>query len=626
MSPSARFKLTFSNPAHLLPFLEWWPKVDKNTLRADLLAGVTGAVIVLPQAVAFATIAGLPPEYGLYSAIVPVIVAALFGSSHHLISGPTTAISLVIFTKISMLAAPFTDGYIQMVLSLTLLAGLLQLALGIARLGAVVNFVSHSVVVGFTTGAAVLIATSQLGSFLGVSIPRGMKFLNTWPEMIRLLPHVNLTSAAVAAATLVSALAFKRLKPRWPGLLFAMLVGGVLAAVLDGKAHGLAYVGALPGRLPPLSLPDLSPDTLRELIPGATAVAMLGLAEAVSIARSTAIASHQRIDNNREFIGQGLSNILGSFFSSYASSGSFTRSGVNFTAGARTPLAAVFSAVAVALILVLVAPLTAFLPVAVMAGVLMFIAIGLVDLHRIRSIFITSKPEGTVTIVTFFSTLFVELEFAIFSGVLLALLLYLNRTSHPHFISIAPDPVYTRNCFVDIRDEPVAECSQIKMVRLDGSIFFGAVNHISEELHQIAAQNPDRKHIVIVGSGINFIDISGCRMLFEEGRNLHLEGKELHLCSMKEDVEETLALGSCTLNIGRIFSSKTEAIERLLPLLDPDRCKACQTRVFRQCRELPKEPAPADSRTAASYLTGDSSRSAANSEKARCRPPAGRGS
>ena len=577
--------MMFPTLSRALPFLEWRLAINRRNLTADLMAGVTGAVIVLPQGIAFASIAGLPPEYGLYSAIVPVIVAALFGSSHHLISGPTTVISIVIFSKISMLAIPFTDEYIKLALTLTLIAGTMQFVLGLARFGAMVNFVSHSVVVGFTSGAAILIATSQLGTLFGIPVPTGQSFLYTWIELFPLLPETNFYSLSIGLTTLVCAALLKHFLPRWPGLLLAMMVGSAMAVMLNGKAHGLAYVGALSGRLPPLSLPELSTGTLRELIPGAMAVAMLGLAEAVSIARSVATCSHQRIDNSREFIGQGLSNIVGSFFSSYASSGSFTRSGVNFSAGAKTPMAAVFAAIALALILVLVAPLTAYLPVAAMAGILVFVAYGLIDLHHIRAIFYTSKPETMVLAVTFLSTLFLALEFAIFSGVILSLLLYLNRTSHPHFITVAPDPQSDRSRFMDVKDGNVPECSQLKLIRIDGSIFFGAVNHISEELHQITKQNPTQRHIVIIGSGINFIDVSGCEMLFEESRNMHLEGRELYLCSLKEDVIKVVSRSKCSKNISRVFSSKHEAIRAIIPLLDREQCHRCKSPVFKECDE-----------------------------------------
>ncbi|HWQ07458.1 MAG TPA: SulP family inorganic anion transporter, partial [Holophaga sp.] len=346
----------------LFPFLVWWPRVNRRTLRADLWAGLTGAVIVLPQGVAFAAIAGLPPQYGLYAAMVPVVLAALFGASWHLVSGPTTAISLVVFANVSQLAAPGSPDYIRLVLALTVLTGLVQFGLGLARLGGVVNFVSHSVVTGFTAGAAILIVTSQLGHFCGLPLPRGGGFLETWAAFFRQLPDINGRVALIAAATFGLALLVRRLSPRAPALLVALIGGSLLCQAVDGAAHGARLVGALPARLPPLSLPEIDLDTFRVLFPGALAVAMLGLAEAVSIARAVAARSDQAIDNSQEFIGQGLSNLVGGFFSAYASSGSFTRTGVNYDAGAKTPLAAVFSALFLAAVVLLVAPVTAYLP------------------------------------------------------------------------------------------------------------------------------------------------------------------------------------------------------------------------------------------------------------------------
>ncbi|MGE5239419.1 MAG: SulP family inorganic anion transporter [Chloroflexota bacterium] len=584
-----RRSLYVSSLKRVLPFLRWWPMVSRRTLRADLVAGVTGAIIVLPQGVAFALIAGLPPEYGLYSAIVPTVIAALFGSSFHLISGPTTAISLVIFTTISPLADPSSQDYIRLVLTLTLLAGLFQLGLGLARLGTLVNFVSHSVVVGFTAGAAILIGTSQISHFLGITLPKGESFVHMWSDIVRLLPHANPYVVLVALSTLFTALAFKKLLPRWPGMLFAMVIGSLLALLLNGREHGVSLVGALPDRLPPLSLPELSVASIRRLSPGALAVAMLGLTEAVSIARSIATHSHQRIDNNQEFIGQGLSNVVGSFFSSYAASGSFTRTGVNFNSGAKSPLAAVFAAASLMLILLLIAPLTSYLPIASMAGILLLVAYNLIDVHHIKVIGKTSRSEGVVLAITFFSTLFVQLEFAIYVGAILSLLLYLNRTSHPSFVTLVPDKERGRLSFVNIDEKPLPECPQLKIIRIDGSIFFGAVEHVANELDNVARENPEQAHILIVGGGINFIDVAGCQMLNQEAHRLRLSGRQLYFCSLKEEVMKIKERGGCTKSIGEenIFRSKHEAIEKIVPRLDPERCRYCTVRVFKECSQMP---------------------------------------
>jgi len=571
------------------PFLQWWPTVTRRTLRADIIAGITGAIIVLPQGVAFAIIAGLPPEYGLYSAIVPAIIAALFGSSRHLISGPTTAISIVIFTTLSPLVQPLSPEYIGMALTLTFLAGFFQFGLGIARLGALVNFVSHSVVVGFTAGAAILIATSQMSNLLGISAPKKHSFIHIWPNVASRLSETNYYALSIGLVTLAIAVVFKIVKPKWPGMLIAMVGGSVMGLLMNAKEHGVRLVGSLPAHLPPLSYPDITTTSLRELAPPALAVAMLGLAEAVSIARSIATKSEQRIDSNQEFIGQGLSNIIGSFFSSYAASGSFTRTGVNYSAGAKTPLAAVCAAVSLTVILLLIAPLTAYLPIASMAGILLLVAYSLIDTHHIASIIRTSKPEAGILTATFLATLLVELEFAIYVGVLLSLLLYLNRTSHPHVITLVPDPDSRKRSLINIEKKPLPECPQLKILRIDGSIFFGAVNHIAEELDRIVKQHPEQAHILIVGGGINFIDVAGCQMLSQEAHRLRVNGRQLYLCSIKGEVVEVMRRGGCNRNIGHenVFGSKAEALRKIVPRLDPERCRRCTVRIFSECSMMP---------------------------------------
>ena len=367
----------------IFPFLLWFKLLSKESIKADFLAGLTGAVIVLPQGVAFATIAGLPPEYGLYTAMVTPIVAALFGSSFHLVSGPTTAISIVVFSAVSHHVEPGTPEFVSMALTLTFLAGVYQFAFGVARLGSLVNFVSHTVVIGFTAGAAILIATSQLKHITGIFVPKGETFLHTWMDLYAGIGDINPYLFVIGLATLISALVAKRFMPKLPNLLIGMIVGSVLALFFKNYSE-IKLVGEIPAHLPPLSHPEFSFETLKLLAPEAFAVALLGLIEAVSISRAVATKSSQRIDSNQEFIGQGLSNITGSFFSSYAGSGSFTRSGINYEAGAKTPLSAILAAVFLMIIVLLIAPLTAYLPIAAMGGVILLVAYNLIDFHHIK--------------------------------------------------------------------------------------------------------------------------------------------------------------------------------------------------------------------------------------------------
>ncbi len=580
----------------ILPFLRWWPLVNRQSLKSDLLAGFTGAVIVLPQGVAFALIAGLPPVYGLYTAMVPAIIAGLFGSSRHLISGPTTAISIVVFATISRFADPGSAKFIQMALTLTFLAGVYQLALGLARMGTLVNFISHSVVVGFTAGAAVLIATSQLKHFFGMHIPAGESFLHTWRDIFQQLDDINPWITAIAVLTLVSLIVLARVRPRWPVMLIGMVIGSLGALALGGAAHGIQLVGKLPQHLPPLSLPDLHLASVKQLGSAALAVAMLGLVEAVSIARSVAAKSGQRIDGNQEFMGQGLANAVGSFFSSYASSGSFTRSGVNYAAGAVTPMSAVFAALSLALIVLLVAPLAAYLPISAMAAVLLVVAWRLIDFHHIRTIVLTSKRETAVLATTFFATLFVELEFAIYVGVMLSLVIYLMRTSQPNVVTRTPDPRSPGRHFVS--DPKLPECPQAKIVRIDGSLYFGAVDHVQEQFHGFAVNYPQQQHLILIGNGINFVDVAGAELLAAEARRRQAAGGGLYLVKVKEEACNTLRKGGFRELIGpeHIFQTKSGAIESVFARLDHGVCARCDKRIFLECARVPRA-APESART-----------------------------
>jgi SulP family sulfate permease len=569
---------------NFLPFMVWLPFVDRATLRADFMAALTGAVIVLPQGVAFATIAGLPPQYGLYTAMVTPIIAALFGSSRNLISGPTTAISIVIFSSIKHHALPGSPEFVTMALTLTFLAGVYQLAFGLARLGVLVNFVSHTVVMGFTAGAAILIATSQLKHVLGISIPRGESFAHTWVNLYQHLDQTNLTVLAIALVTLLTAVACKRFYPKLPALLLGLVVGSLLAVVAGGASHGVTFVEQIPSQLPPFSMPDFSVGVIRQLAPEAFAVALLGLIEAVSIARSVATKSHQRINSNQEFIGQGLSNMVGSFFSSYAGSGSFTRSGINYQAGARTPMAAIFAAILLMLMVLLIAPLTAYLPVAAMGGVILLVAYGLIDFHHIGETLTKSRSETSILLVTFFATLFLELEFAIYLGVLLSLILFLARTSRPDIVTLAPDSHDPKRKLANVQAKPISECPQLKIIRIDRDIYFGSVNFIQSRLEHIT-EKEGIVHILIDASRMNYIDMAGAEMLVQENRRLHARGGGLYFCGIKSTLWQFLAEGKYVRAIGadRFFDHKQHAIKAIAGKLDKDICRGCGLRIFHEC-------------------------------------------
>ena len=576
------------SPEAVFPFLSWLPRVNKNTIQADMIAGFTGAVIVLPQGVAFAIIAGLPPEYGLYTAMITPIIAALFGSSLHLISGPTTAISIVVFSTVTKHAEPGTPEFISLALTLTFMAGVYQLAFGLARLGVLVNFVSHTVVIGFTAGAAILIATSQMKNIFGLDMPRGESFLFTWYGLWQKAGSINPYVLAVGLFTLAIAILVKKLSPRLPNLLAALIAGAVLVYIIGASAHDIKLVGKIPGHLPPLSMPDFSLSAIRELGSEAFAVALLGLIEAVSISRAVASKSHQRISGNQEFIGQGLSNIVGSFFSSYAGSGSFTRSGINYEAGAKTPMSALFAAAFLMLIVLLIAPLTAYLPVAAMGGVILMVAWNLIDFHHIRQILETSKVETSILLTTFFATLFLELEFAIYAGVFLSLVLFLARTSLPEIVPLAPDrdEEDNKNSLVDVRARAVRQCPRLRIIRIDMSVYFGSLNYIQDWLYDVSAKGGIH-HVLIIGDGINFIDLSGAQMLQEEAERLKEKGGGLYFAHLKPNAYSSIRKSHIAEIIGEdhFFGSKHGSISTIHKIIaDKGGCEGCQALVFDECK------------------------------------------
>lgn len=417
-----------------LPFLAWLPLLrDRGTVRADLMAGLTGAIVVLPQGIAFAKLAGLPPEYGLYSAMVPCVIAALFGASRLMVTGPANAISLTVLALVAPLALPGSAAYVQLVITLTFMVGFWQLAIGVAGLGRAVDRVPHSVIVGFTAGAAILIVNSQVRNLFGLDWPRG---LSVWQTVTRLVHDAGLIhwpTASVAFGTVAACLLARPWSRRVPYMLVGVLAGGALAALLAAISpdYAVKSVDELPGAIPPLSAPTLSLETLRMLLLPSLVMTLLALAEAISIARAIAIKSGDRLESNREVIGQGMANLVGSFFSSYPTSGSFNRSGVNVTAGARTPLSAVAASGFLLLLVVFVAPLARFLPTAAVAGILLMVAVGLIDLHEIRRVMRHDRRDTVAMAVTFVLVLTIPIEWAILSGIAVHVVLAkLARPAH----------------------------------------------------------------------------------------------------------------------------------------------------------------------------------------------------
>jgi sulfate permease, SulP family len=414
----------------LFPFLQWLPEYKKpGVIRADVLAGLTGAIVVLPQGIAFALLAGMPPHYGLYAAMVPCLIAALFGSSRLMVTGPANAISLTTMALIAPLALPESTQYVALVLTLSFLVGVIQLALGFSGIGRWVEKVPHSVIVGFTAGAAVLIINSQVGTLLGINIPRGTDVMDTLKVIatLGLNGDIQWQSITLVIITLSIIRLWRPLNRYVPSMLIAVIIGAIAAIIIElafPLMNQFKRVSDIPGAFPPLSMPDLSPSTLQQLFAATLIMTLLASTEAMAIARAIALKTKDTFNANQEFIGQGLANVAGSFFSAYPSSGSFNRTGVNLAAGGKTPLAALCAAVFLIIILAFVSPLAKHIPYVVIASLLLLVAWKLIDLKQIRHEFRMGKKEWVPMVITAIGTITIALEWAILIGIFSSALMH----------------------------------------------------------------------------------------------------------------------------------------------------------------------------------------------------------
>ncbi|MFA7665829.1 MAG: SulP family inorganic anion transporter [Burkholderiaceae bacterium] len=577
--------------ARAFPPLRWAHLVGRGSLPRDLLAGAIGALIVLPQGIAFATLAGLPAEHGLYAAMVPTMVAALFGSSLHAVSGPTNALSIMTFAALAPLAVPGSAEYVGLAFTLAFLMGGFMLVLGLFRLGTLVNFISQPVIVGFMAGAGLLIIISQLPALLGLVAAPGGGLLGAFGHLGRHLASIQPAALAVAGVTLAAGLACRRWRPRWPYLVVAMLAGALLAWLLDsavrlaGGASGLRYLDAIPRSLPPPSWPLGDLARLSELSGLAVALSIVALTQSVSVARAVALRSGQRIDGNQEFIGQGLANIAAGFFSAMPTCASVNRSAPNLEAGAHTPLAAVFSALVLMLIVIAFAPAVRLLPAPAIAAVLLLASISLIDLRRIRQTLAASRSEGIVLLLTLAGTLVLRLDVAVLIGVAGSLVLYLNRTSRPVMRSQVPDVRDPARSFVP-PDSDRPECPQLKMLTIEGSIYFGAVDHVATHLDILRDIAAEQKHLLLLARNMNFVDVAGASLLAQEALRRRAAGGRLYLHGLRDNARELMAHGGMLGQIGEenLFRSKDQAIATIYERLDREICARCTVRIFYECQ------------------------------------------
>ncbi len=547
-----------------LPILRWAPRYERADLRGDLAAGVTVGAMLVPQAMAYALLAGLPPEIGLYAATVPVLIYALFGTSRQLAVGPVAIVSLLTASALGQLVDEGTAGYLAAAAMLALLVGVIHLALGIGRLGFLVNFLSHSVLVGFTAAAAIVIGFSQVKHLFGISVERKDHFYETVAEVGGQLSETHGTTLALAAVALVALFVLKRWMPRLPAALL-VVVGSIVAVELfDLESRGVATVGTIPDSLPAFGLPDVDGSLIGSLLPTAFVITMVGFMESIAVAKVYARRHRYEVEPNSELIGLGAANVGAGLFGGYPVTGGFSRTAVNDTAGARTPLASIVTALLVLVTIAFLTPLLSSLPNAVLGAIIVVAVIGLIDVREMRHI-ARVKPTDLVSLsVAFVATLALGIELGIAVAVVASMLVVFARMSRPHTAVLGRVPETTN--YRNIERFPEVETREgVRVIRIDAAISF--VNAVAVKrliIEQAEAIDAPPRALVLDASGINDLDATGVDMLDELLPELELRRVDLHLADVKGPVRDVLRrAGIWEQAAGRIHASTSDAVDAI---------------------------------------------------------------
>lgn len=560
---------------------------DKTGFRPDLIAGLTVGVIMLPQAIAFALVAELPPFMGLYAAVIGAFFGAMWGSSDQLHTGPTNAVALLVFSSLSSVVVAGTGDYVLAAGLLALMVGVFQFLMGILHLGMLVNFVSHSVIVGFTAGAGILIAIKQIGPLLGIQVS-GENLPETLRHTVEQLGGTNQATFALGLLVIVIMVILRRISRKIPAALIAMVIATLAVYLFDLTAQGVDVIGVLPRGFPPIApLPIFDISLIGDLSTAALAVGAIGLVETSAIARSMAAQTGQRLDNNQEFVGQGIANVMMGIFSGFPGAGSFSRSAVNFGAGAKTPIAAVISAGVVLVAMFTLAPAGAYIPRSALAGVLIVTAYGLINKEEIRRIWHSHPGDAIIMIVTFMGTLFLTIEFAVLAGILLSFVVYLVRTSMPRVRAVVPDDSFHHFAYQPDK----AECPQLGVIEILGDLYFGAVNNVEEFILRHADEHPEQRFLMLRMRSVNSIDFSGIHMLETVVNHFRERGGDVYLVRANYKCKVMAARTHFDEFLGMDhFLSEDEAVSFIFyHVLDPAVCiYECPVRVFKECVNLPK--------------------------------------
>ncbi|MCP5032631.1 MAG: solute carrier 26 family protein [Actinomycetia bacterium] len=551
--------------ARLLPVLSWGPSYDRSNLRPDLAAGVTVGAMLVPQAMAYALLAGLPPAIGLYAATVPVIVYALFGTSRQLAVGPVAIVSLMTASALAPLVTEGSAGYVSAAALLALMVGAVHLVLGVGRLGYLVNLLSHSVLVGFTAAAAIIIGFSQARHLLGISIERKDHFYQTVLAVWKGVGETNGFTLTVGLVSLATLFGLKSLRPRVPGAL-VVVIGSILVVELFGlEARGVNVVGDIPDSLPAFGLPDFDGSLMGSLAMAAFVITLVGFMQSVAVAKVYARRNHYEVEPNRELIGLGAANVASGLFGGYPVTGGLSRTAVNVTAGAKTPLASIVTALIVIVTIAFFTPLLSSLPSAALGAIIVMAVVGLVDVAEMRHIARVKKSDLVGLGVAFVATLALGIEIGIIVAVVASVLVVFARMSMPHSAVLGHVKGTTSFRNVD-RFPEVTTLRGMTVVRVDAAVSFVNAANVKKLLlaHADEVATTEPRVLILDASGINDIDATGAEMLRELLGELEERSVALHLSDVKGPVRDVLhRAGLWDLIRTRVHTSTNDAVEAI---------------------------------------------------------------
>ncbi len=524
----------------VLPIATWLPEYDPADLRGDATAGLTVGVMLIPQGMAYAVIAGVPPIYGLYAGLLPLLTYPLTGTSRHLAIGPTAIDMLIVAAGVGALAEAGAPRYVALAIMLTAMVGLIQIGMGLARLGFVANLLSRPVITGLTTAAALIIAASQLGNLMGIDLGRSQYVYVMVGEAIEQANETHLITLGVGGGSVALLLALQRWAPLLPGALIAVIVGELVSWGAGLRGQGVAVIGSIPGGLPPLEWPMLGALELRSLVPAAITLALVQFMNVVSLGRVFATRHNYAIDPNRELIGVGTANLLGSLFRSVPTSGSFSRSAVNERSGARTPLANVFAALIIGLTLLFLTPLFYYLPMPVLGAIILVASFGLIDLGELRALFQAKRRDGAVALFTALSVLAIGIQEGILMGVVATIVLVLYRVSRPNVAELGHVP--GTRLFRDLdRFDQAVRIEGILVLRVDAAFSFANAEYFKDFILEKSEREGLQVEVVVIdGTSINDLDTTATDAIRSVIEALGESGIELYFTGLIGPVREVM--------------------------------------------------------------------------------------